>query len=116
MPDLDAAWSALEGAAKEDGRGRIVDRFAAEPDRLARMTVDAAGLHLDLSKQSWSAAGLDAALALAEAADIEHARAFERAISDSTLSVIAGAGHAITVEQSDELSKTVVSFIDQHDA
>jgi glucose-6-phosphate isomerase len=75
MSDLDAVWTRLETVAAEDARGRILDRFAAEPDRLQRLTVEAAGLHLDLSKQSWSLAGLDAALALAQAADVEHARA-----------------------------------------
>jgi glucose-6-phosphate isomerase len=72
---LDQAWSELEAAAAADAKTRIVDRFAAEPDRLERMTVAAAGLRLDLSKQPWSRAGLDAALNLARAADVEGARA-----------------------------------------
>ncbi len=45
-----------------------------EPERLDRLRVDAAGLHLDLSKQSLTADGLDAALALARAAGVEAAR------------------------------------------
>jgi glucose-6-phosphate isomerase len=70
-----AAWTALKDAAQTDGRERIVDLFAAEPDRLERMTVEAAGLYLDLSKQPWSRAGLHAALDLARAAGVERARA-----------------------------------------
>ncbi|MBD3819596.1 glucose-6-phosphate isomerase [Brevundimonas diminuta] len=70
-----AAWTELEAVARRDADARILDQFAADPDRLSRMTVDAAGLHLDLSKQSWTRAGFDAALALARAADVEGRRA-----------------------------------------
>ena len=68
------AWSALEAAAAHDARIPIPEMFAREPDRLKRMTVTAAGLYLDLSKQAWSGAGLDAALALALSADVEGKR------------------------------------------
>ncbi|HYD43988.1 MAG TPA: glucose-6-phosphate isomerase, partial [Phenylobacterium sp.] len=44
------------------------------PDRLARLTVQAAGLTLDLSKQPWSLADLEAALDLVRTAKIEAAR------------------------------------------
>ena len=71
----DAAWAALAAAAKADSSQRIADRFAAEPGRLARLNLDAAGLFLDLSKQPWSRAGFEAALALARAGDIEGHRA-----------------------------------------
>jgi glucose-6-phosphate isomerase len=69
-----AAWTELEAVARRDADARISDQFAADPDRLSRLTVDAAGLHLDLSKQSWTHAGFDAALALARAADVEGRR------------------------------------------
>ena len=69
--DHDSAWTGLEAAARADAAGRIVDLFAAEPDRLRRLTLAAAGLSLDLSKQPWSRAGLEAGLALARAADVE---------------------------------------------
>ena len=74
MSDLTAAWTAFDRAAASAAQTRIVDMFGVEPDRLARMTVDAAGVTLDLSKQAWTADGLDAALALARAADVEGAR------------------------------------------
>lgn len=70
-----AAWTELEAVARRDADARIVDQFAADPGRLARMTVEAAGLHLDLSKQSWTKAGFEAALALARACDVEGRRA-----------------------------------------
>ncbi len=72
---LDKAWTALRRAAESDGRVRIADWFGKEPQRLDRMTLAAAGLTLDLSKQPWSEAGLDAALNLARAADVEGRRA-----------------------------------------
>ncbi|MDB5457715.1 MAG: Glucose-6-phosphate isomerase, partial [Caulobacter sp.] len=75
MADLDAAWTRLDAAAKDAGGRRIVEMFAAEPERLDRLSLDIAGLHLDLSKQAWTLDGLDAALALARAADVEGARA-----------------------------------------
>jgi glucose-6-phosphate isomerase len=74
MADLDAAWTRLEVAAKAAGEKRIVEMFASEPGRLEALTLDVAGLHIDLSKQSWDEAGLEAALDLAHAADFEGAR------------------------------------------
>ena len=74
MADLDAAWTRLEAAAKAAGEKRIVEFFDAEPGRLDSLTLNVAGLHLDLSKQAWDEAGLEAALDLAHAADVEGAR------------------------------------------
>ncbi len=74
MTELAAAWTAFEAAARKDARTRIVDHFAAEPDRLGAMVVEACGLRLDLSKQPWSQAGLAAGLDLARAAGVEAAR------------------------------------------
>ena len=71
----DAAWAALVAQANADADGRIAARFDAEPDRLQRLTLEAAGLFLDLSKHPWSRAGFDAALALARAGDVEGHRA-----------------------------------------
>lgn len=70
-----AAWAELEAAARRDADARIQDQFTADPDRLARLTLDMAGLHIDLSKQSWTHAGLKAALDLARACDVEGRRA-----------------------------------------
>jgi len=72
---IDAAWTALETAAQKDQGVRIESLFAAEPDRLSRLTLDAAGLFLDFSKQPWSRASLAAGLDLARAAHVEDARA-----------------------------------------
>lgn len=68
-----AAWSRLEAAAVS--APRIVDLFDTEPDRLALLTREAAGLRLDLSKQPWSKAAFQAAVDLARAAGVEAARA-----------------------------------------
>lgn len=75
MTDLTDAWARLTEAAAAAQDRRIVSLFEAEPDRLARLTLAAAGLELDLSKQPWSLGDLDAALALAQAGDVEAARA-----------------------------------------
>jgi glucose-6-phosphate isomerase len=71
----DAAWTAFDQAAAEAASARIVDQFAADPDRLGRMSVEAAGLYVDLSKQSWTRAAFDACLDLARASDAEGRRA-----------------------------------------
>lgn len=75
MDEREAAWAQLDGAAESAAGVRLAGLFEAEPDRLSRLTLDAAGLHLDLSKQSWTAEGLDACLALARASGVEAARA-----------------------------------------
>ena len=74
MTDLTAAWARLNQAAAAAKDRRIVSLFDAEPDRLARLTLAAAGLELDLSKEPWSLEDAEAALALAAAADVEAAR------------------------------------------
>ncbi len=71
MTDL---WTAFDTAAARDANTVIVDQFTLDPDRMARMSVEAAGLCLDLSKQSWSRAGFEACIALARAADVEGRR------------------------------------------
>ncbi|WP_409019632.1 glucose-6-phosphate isomerase [Brevundimonas vesicularis] len=73
MPD--SAWTTLTQVAANEAGSRILDQFRSDPERLSLMSLEAAGLYLDLSKQSWSRAGFDAALALARAADVEGRRA-----------------------------------------
>ena len=72
MTEIESAWSRLDAAGAVEAR--IAELFGREPGRLQAMTLDAAGLHLDLSKQAWTQAALEAALALAAAADVEAAR------------------------------------------
>jgi glucose-6-phosphate isomerase len=69
------ALDLLRAVARKDAGARIVHHFATDPGRMDRMSVDAAGLYLDLSKQSWSAEGFEAALDLARACDVEGRRA-----------------------------------------
>ena len=73
--DLDTAWGDLDLAASAEDGATILDHFAADPDRVARLTLEAAGLTLDLSKQAFGRDGLDALLALARAARVEERRA-----------------------------------------
>ena len=74
MTDTTAAWRALTGAAQAAAARPISSLFEAEPDRLDRLVLEAAGLVLDLSKQPWDEAGVQAALALVRAAEVEAAR------------------------------------------
>ncbi|MDH4383963.1 MAG: glucose-6-phosphate isomerase [Caulobacter sp.] len=69
-----AAWTALRAAATQDSARSIRSLFDDEPERLDRLTVEAAGLTLDLSKQPWSLGGLSAALDLARDARLDLAR------------------------------------------
>ena len=72
---LQQAWTAFDQAAEQASGVSLTALFAQEPDRLERLTLDAAGLHLDLSKQAMTARGLGTALALAHACGVEAARA-----------------------------------------
>ena len=68
------ALNMLRAVARKDAGGRIVHQFAVDPGRMERMSVEAAGLYLDVSKQSWSAEGFEAALDLARTCDVEGRR------------------------------------------
>jgi len=72
---LAAAWAAFDQAAERAAAVSLPGLFAAEPGRLERLTLEAGPLSLDLSKQSWTAEGVEACLALAAAAGVETARA-----------------------------------------
>ena len=74
MAGTEAAWSRLTAAGQTAQGRRIAALFEAEPARLERLVATAAGLELDLSKQSWSLADLDLALDLARAGGVEAAR------------------------------------------
>jgi glucose-6-phosphate isomerase len=75
MPDTAEAWRALEADAAAAQNRSILSLFAAESGRLEGLTVEAAGLTLDLSKQPWSMAGFVAAVVLARLSGVEQKRA-----------------------------------------
>ena len=68
------ALDMLRAVARKDEGTRIVHHFATDRRRVERMGVEAAGLYLDLSKQSWSAEGFEAAVDLARSCDVEGRR------------------------------------------
>lgn len=74
MTDLAAAWTQFETAAQAARERRIADLFKSEPDRLGRLSVEAPELLLDLSKQPWSLAEVETALALVLAGGVEAVR------------------------------------------
>ncbi|MGV3457057.1 glucose-6-phosphate isomerase [Sphingomonas sp.] len=59
-------WSAIESLP----RTPLKDLFAADPNRLASLSADVAGIHFDFSKTHLDAAALDAFTALAKATDL----------------------------------------------
>ncbi len=69
LPHQTAAWTALEALAQAPAP-RLDALFAAEPDRVARMTVEQSGLHFDFSKLPLGAEHRAALVALAEAAGL----------------------------------------------
>ena len=71
---MTADWTAFDKSAADDAEARIIDQFAADPERVRRMSVEAADLFVDLSKQSWTRKGFEACLALAKSAGVEAAR------------------------------------------
>ncbi|WP_374598335.1 glucose-6-phosphate isomerase [Brevundimonas sp.] len=74
MPPRTQALDMLRAVARKDEGTRIVHQFATDPGRVQRMGIEAAGLYLDVSKQSWSLEGFEAALDLARTCDIEGRR------------------------------------------
>jgi glucose-6-phosphate isomerase len=72
--DIDAAWAGLHEAAAGARDRPISGLFVAEPDRLTKMSLEAGGLFLDVSKHPWSQADLDVAMKLARAAGVDAAR------------------------------------------
>ncbi|MFN4178600.1 glucose-6-phosphate isomerase [Phenylobacterium sp.] len=74
MTDADTAWRALSAAADAAATRAIAGLFDAEPGRAQRLTLEAAGLVLDLSKQPWSRADVALMLDLARASGVEAAR------------------------------------------
>ena len=74
MPDPSEAWRVLMAdAAAAEGRS-ILSLFDEEAGRLEGLTIEAAGLTLDLSKQPWSMAGFVAAVVLARLGGVEAKR------------------------------------------
>lgn len=70
----DNAWAQLQAVAERDKDALIAEQFTFDPQRLERLTLTAAGLYIDLSKQSWTQQGLEAALELARARKVETCR------------------------------------------
>src|SRR3569623_2721646 len=74
MADPSEAWRVLEADAQEAHGRSILGLFETESGRLEGLTVEAAGLLIDLSKQPWSMAGFVAAGVLARLGGIEQKR------------------------------------------
>ncbi|WP_031230625.1 glucose-6-phosphate isomerase [Asticcacaulis sp. YBE204] len=68
------AISDLKSIANVDAKTPIVAKFEYEADRLGQQSLSIAGLYVDVSKQSWSQEGFEAALGLFETAGLNAAR------------------------------------------
>ena len=74
MSEVEATWAAVSEAANM-ARGRRIDSlFAGEPGRCSRLTLAAAGLEIDLSKQPWSRDDRRLLIDLARIGGVEAAR------------------------------------------
>jgi len=73
-PRLAQAWHDVARRARSSGEAEIEAMLRGEPDRAQRLSLDAAGLHLDLTRHRLPGDALDALLALAEAASIGQRR------------------------------------------
>ena len=67
-------WKALEDAYARISNTTLRELFAADPERASRMTFDAAGLHVDLSKNLVDQDTIDKLIALAEACNLAESR------------------------------------------
>ncbi|MEM6850293.1 MAG: glucose-6-phosphate isomerase, partial [Pseudomonadota bacterium] len=74
MTDFTAAWTALERHVETLGAVHMRDLFAEDPGRFETMSVEAAGLVLDYSKNRMTAETLRLLTDLAEARDLGAAR------------------------------------------
>ena len=74
MSEVEAAWAALSKAAGVARDRRIDALFVSEPGRCERLTLAAAGLEIDLSKQPWSCDDLGLLIDLARVSGVEAAR------------------------------------------
>ena len=66
-----SAWKNLEKLHAEKSQTTLRDLFAADSNRATNLTFEAAGLHVDMSKQLIDAPVLDALTALAEEAGLQ---------------------------------------------
>lgn len=71
---LSEAFTTLKTQAAIDAKTPIVSHFEYEADRLGAQSLSVAGLYIDVSKQSWSDTGFQAALKLFETANLPAAR------------------------------------------
>ena len=69
------SWAAVETAHQRLAGVALTDLFAAEPDRLARLTLDVAGLHFDFAKLAVDNGVVADLAVLADAADLAGWRA-----------------------------------------
>jgi glucose-6-phosphate isomerase len=101
MTDSDQRWSDLTGAP----RPSLNDLFAAEPDRLARLSGEEAGIHFDFAKTHLSAGVLAAMQKLASDAGLAAKR--EALFTGKTINVTEGRAAEHTAERGEGAAESV---------
>ena len=86
-------WSAIEGL----GSTKLTELFANDPDRLAKLTVDVAGVHFDFAKTHLDDAAIDAFIGLA--ATMELAAKRDALFSGQVVNVTEGRAATHTAER-----------------
>lgn len=103
-----ADWSTIEGLPKE----RLEALFAADPDRLARLTLDVAGIHFDWSKTHLTADAIAAFEALAKEMDLAGKR--EAMFSGAHVNVTEDRPVEHTAERGEGKDESVRRAADHH--
>ncbi len=73
-PEVDWQWNVLQHLGESVGQASVRDAFAADPQRARRLSIDAAGISLDFSKQRLDDSALSALYSLAESQGFDAAR------------------------------------------
>jgi glucose-6-phosphate isomerase len=104
------AWAALEAHADQVRDVHLRDLFADDPARAGRMTVDAAGLHVDYSKNRVTGETVDLLVALARAVDLRGAA--ERMFGGEKINVTEGRSVLHTALRAPRDASLVVDGVD----
>jgi glucose-6-phosphate isomerase len=104
------AWAALVAHAEQAKDLNLRDLFADDAGRAARMVVDAAGLHVDYSKNRVTDETLDLLVALAEAVDLRGAA--ERMFSGEKINTTEGRSVLHTALRAPRDASLVVDGVD----
>ncbi|ESQ92758.1 glucose-6-phosphate isomerase [Asticcacaulis sp. AC460] len=85
---MNPALDDLRTQAFVDDTAKIVDQFRNDPERLSRMSLEVAGLYIDVSKQSWTKSSFDRSIEVFEQSGLSEAR--EKMWTGQTINISEG--------------------------